>query len=122
MSDDDYRVPKRKNKEIRAEALSAKKFYGTEKRRPVNIVRCLQSGKILTRRTRKKLIYKIVDDELMARRDGKTERVQLSNEDFQNSIYWRFLRQVRKRYPNSLLRIKSRPVFVPSANTVSPAS
>jgi len=114
MSDDDYRVPKRKNKEIRAEALSAKKFYGTEKRRPVNIVRCLQSGKILTRRTRKKLIYEIVDDELMALRDGKTERVQLSNEDFQNkmhpaderptahkeiSIYWRFLRQVRETLP-----------------------
>ena len=74
MSDDDYRVPKRKNKEIRAEALSAKKFYGTEKRRPVNIVRCLQSGKILTRRTRKKLIYEIVDDELMARRDGKNRK------------------------------------------------
>jgi hypothetical protein len=70
---DDYLVPKRKNKEIRAEALSAKKFYETEKRRPVNIIRCLQSGKILTRRGRKQLIYKVVDDELMEGRDGKTE-------------------------------------------------
>jgi hypothetical protein len=70
---DDYYVPKRSNREIRAEALSAKKFYETEKRRPVNIIRCLQSGKILTRRGRKKLIYNIVDDELMGGKDGKTE-------------------------------------------------
>jgi hypothetical protein len=70
---DDYRVPKRSNKETRAEALSAKNFYETEKRYPVNIVRCLQSGKILTRRGRRKLIYKVVDDELMGTRDGKTE-------------------------------------------------
>lgn len=77
MSDDDYLVPKRKNKEIRAEALSAKKFYGTEKRRPVNIIRCLKSGKILTRRGRKNLIYKIVDDELMGNRDGKTSSQQI---------------------------------------------
>jgi len=70
---DDYLVPKRKNKEIRAEALSTKKFYETEKRRPVNIVHCLQSGKIPTRRGRKKLIYKVVDGESMGNRDGKTE-------------------------------------------------
>lgn len=70
---DDYRVPKRSNKEIRAEALSAKKFYETEERRPVNIIRCLQSGKILTRRGRRKLVYKIVDDKSMDNRDGKTE-------------------------------------------------
>src|SRR5271154_1797003 len=70
---DDYSVPKRSNKEIRAEALSTKKFYGTEKRRPVNIIRCLQSGQILTRRGRRKLIYNIVDDDLMDNRDGKTE-------------------------------------------------
>jgi IrrE N-terminal-like domain len=70
---DDYLVPKRKNKEIRAEALNAKKFYKTEKRRPVNIVRCLQSGEIFTRRGRKKLVYKVVDDESMGNRGGKTE-------------------------------------------------
>jgi hypothetical protein len=71
--DDDYCVPKRKNKEIRAEALAAKKFYKTEERRPVNIIRCLQSGQILSRRGRRKLVYKVVDDELMENRDGKTE-------------------------------------------------
>jgi|HubBroStandDraft_6_1064221.scaffolds.fasta_scaffold100065_2 Zn-dependent peptidase ImmA (M78 family) len=70
---DDYLVPKRKNKEIRAEALRAKKFDKTEKRRPVNIIRCLESGKILTRRGPKQLIYKKVDDALMGDRDGKTE-------------------------------------------------
>jgi len=73
VSDDDFFVPKRSNKEIRAEALSAKKFYETEKRRPVNIIRCLQSGKILTRRGRRKLVYNVVDDELMSNRDGKTD-------------------------------------------------
>lgn len=73
MSVDDYFVPKRANKEIRAEALATKKFYKTEERRPVNIVRCLQSGQILTRRGRRKLIYNVVDDELMENRDGKTQ-------------------------------------------------
>jgi hypothetical protein len=53
--------------------LSAKKFYATEKRRPVNIIRCLQSGEIPTRRGRKKLIYMPLDDELMGDQDGKTE-------------------------------------------------
>ena len=38
---DDYYVPKRTNKETRAEALGAKKFYETEDRRPVNIIRCV---------------------------------------------------------------------------------
>lgn len=70
---DDYRVPRRSNKEIRAEALGAKRFYDTEKRRPINIIRCLQSGRILTRRGRRTLNYNIVDDELMGDRDGKTE-------------------------------------------------
>jgi len=70
---DDFRVPKRSNKEIRAEALNAKNFYDTEKRRPINVIRCLQSGRILTRRGRKTLIYNLVDDELMGDTDGKTE-------------------------------------------------
>jgi hypothetical protein len=70
---DDYFVAKRSNKEIRAEALGAKKFYETDNRHPVNIIRCLESGKILTRGGRKKLVYNLVDDELMAGHDGKTE-------------------------------------------------
>ena len=70
---DDYRVPRRSNKEIRAEAFGAKRFYDTDKRRPINIIRCLRSGRILTRRGRRTLDYKIVDDELMGDRDGKTE-------------------------------------------------
>jgi hypothetical protein len=72
---DDYCVPKRKNKEIRAEALSAKTFYQTEKRRPVNIVRCLESGRIPTRRGCKPLTYNVADDDEMGNRDGKTEFV-----------------------------------------------
>ena len=59
--------------EIGAEALGAKKFYETDNRHPVNIIRCLESGKILTRGGRKKLVYNLVDDELMAGHDGKTE-------------------------------------------------
>ncbi len=70
---DDSRVPKRSNKEIRAEALDAKKCYEAEKRRPVNVVRCLQSARILTRRGRRRLIYNVVDEELMGDRDRKTE-------------------------------------------------
>jgi len=42
-------------------------------RHPLNIIRCLQSGKILTRRGRRKLVYRVVDDESMGNRDGKTE-------------------------------------------------
>ena len=72
---DDYYVAKRKNKEIRAEALSAKTFYKTEKRRPVNIIRCLGSGRIPTRRGCKTLIYNLVNDDEMGSRDGKTEFV-----------------------------------------------
>ena len=69
----DYRVPYRSNKEIRQEAISTKREFKTENRRPVNIIRCLQGGWIPTRRRRKKLEYKIVDDDQMGDDDGKTE-------------------------------------------------
>jgi hypothetical protein len=69
----DYRVPKRSDKEIRQEAIATRREYKTEHRRPVNIIRCLQSGWIPTRRGRKELVYEIIDDEQMGCDDGKTE-------------------------------------------------
>jgi hypothetical protein len=71
----DYRAPKRSDKEIRQEAIATRRGYKTEHRRPVNIIRCLQSGWIPTRRGRKELVYEIVDDEQMGCDDGKTEFV-----------------------------------------------
>jgi Zn-dependent peptidase ImmA (M78 family) len=72
----DYRVPKRSDKEIREEAVATRRAYKTEHRRPVNIIRCLQSGWIPTRRGRKELDFNIIDDEQMDRDDGKTEFVE----------------------------------------------
>ena len=69
---DDYYVPKRSNKEIRTEALGAKKFYETDNRHPVNIIRYLGPGRFL-REGGGNLVYNLIDDELMADHDGKTE-------------------------------------------------
>jgi hypothetical protein len=70
---EDYRVPKRSDAEIREEAYQAKREYETANRRPVNVIRCLQSGRIPTRYGRKRLIYNIVDDDEMGGKDGRTE-------------------------------------------------
>jgi hypothetical protein len=70
---DDSEVPKLSDREIRARAQECKKAYGTEKRRPVNIIKCLQSGWIPTRYGRKKLTYRLVDDEDLGTKDGRTE-------------------------------------------------
>jgi hypothetical protein len=70
----DYRVPKRSDNEIREEANRTKEAYGVVNHlRPVNIIRCLQSGWIPTRYGRRKLVYNIVDDEEMGDKDGRTE-------------------------------------------------
>jgi hypothetical protein len=69
----DYRVPKRSDKEIRREAIATRREYGTEHRRPVNVIRCLQSGWIPARRGRKRLIYNVLDDDRLGHDDGKTE-------------------------------------------------
>jgi uncharacterized protein DUF955 len=71
---EDYRVPKRSDNEIREEANQTKEAYGVvDHRRPVNIIRCLQSGWIPTRQGRRKLVYNVVDDEEMGGKDGRTE-------------------------------------------------
>jgi IrrE N-terminal-like domain len=46
--------------------------FGISRRRPVNILRCLESGSVLTLYGRKKLIFLVVDDSELAA-DAKTE-------------------------------------------------
>lgn len=70
---EDYRVPKRSDREIRDEANRTKQAYKVANRRPVNIVRCLQLGWIPTRYGRKKLVYDIVSDLEMDGKDGRTD-------------------------------------------------
>ena len=70
---EDRRVPRRSDSEIRDEACRAKKAYGAAGRRPVNVIRCLQSGWIPTRQGKKNLVYNVVDDHEMEGKDGRTE-------------------------------------------------
>jgi Zn-dependent peptidase ImmA (M78 family) len=70
---DDRRVNKRSDRQVREAASRTKQDYGISNRRPVNIIRCLQYGSVLTDQGRKKLIYNVVDDMRMGRVDGKTE-------------------------------------------------
>lgn len=70
---EDRRVVRRQDHEIRRLASQTKEDYATPRRRPLNIVRCLQSGTILTCRGRKSLDYRVVDDAEMGMDDGKTE-------------------------------------------------
>jgi hypothetical protein len=72
----DYRVPKRSDREIRQEAIAARREYNTEHRRPVNVICHLQSGWIPARAGRKTLVYNILDDDQMGHDDGKTEFVE----------------------------------------------
>lgn len=72
----DYRVPKRSDDEIRDDAQRTKLAYGTADRRPVNVIRCLQSGWIPTRHGRKELVYHLVNDDEMGGKDGRTEFTQ----------------------------------------------
>jgi hypothetical protein len=70
---DDRRVNKRYDWQVRDTASRAKDFYKVSNRRPVNIVACLQSGWILTDQGRKKLSYRVLDDQELGEVDGKTE-------------------------------------------------
>lgn len=73
MSEDDRRVARRSNRECREIANATKKFYGFQKRWPVYITTVLRSGKIPTLRGERKLIYEVVDDPVLADKDGRTE-------------------------------------------------
>ncbi len=70
---DDRRVTRLRDDEVRRLANRTKEDYGTLRRYPVNIVRCLESGTILTRWGRKKLVYRVCDDGEMGNDDGRTE-------------------------------------------------
>lgn len=68
----DRRVIRRQDDDVRRLAGRSKVHYGTVRRRPVNIVRCLQSGTTPTYRGVRKLEYRVVDDAAMAE-DGETK-------------------------------------------------
>lgn len=69
----DKRVPGRSDEEVRRIAERTKDDYGASRRRPVNILRHLESGSVLTIYGPKKLRFIVVDDEELEGVDAKTE-------------------------------------------------
>jgi hypothetical protein len=69
----DRRVPARSDAEVRRIAEHTKAEFGISRRRPVNILRCLQSGSVLTLYGRKKLVFVVVNDAELGDLDAKTE-------------------------------------------------
>jgi IrrE N-terminal-like domain len=70
---DDFRVNRRDDHQVRDRAYSTKVAYKTAKYRPVNIIRCLESGWVPTERGKKKLIFNIAEDVELGGDDGLTE-------------------------------------------------
>jgi hypothetical protein len=70
---EDYCVTKRSDHQIRGIGYRTKSDYKADNRRPVNIIKHLQSGRILTIQGQRKLIYRIVDDREMVDSDGRTD-------------------------------------------------
>ncbi|WP_431202981.1 ImmA/IrrE family metallo-endopeptidase [Bradyrhizobium betae] len=70
---DDRRVARRSNDECRRIANDTKSYYGIARVWPVNIGRILRTGKVLTLRGEKPLIYECVDDAALGVKDAKTE-------------------------------------------------
>ena len=73
---DDRRVARRSNDELRAIALRTKSYFRIGRTWPVNICRVLGSPKVLTLRGEKVLIYEVVDDHLLGDKDAKTELIE----------------------------------------------
>ena len=71
--EDDRRVTRRSNDECREIANNTKLYYRIARVWPVNIGRILRSGKVLTLRGEKPLIYEIVADDVLGNKDAKTE-------------------------------------------------
>ncbi len=69
----DKRVPARSDVEVRRIAERTKAEFGVSRRRPVNILRCLESGSVLTLYGRKKLAFLVVEDSELENVDAKTE-------------------------------------------------
>ena len=70
---DDWRVTGRSDEEVRAIAERMKAELGVSRRRPVNILRCLETERILSIYGRKKLIFHVVEDAELGKADAKTE-------------------------------------------------
>jgi uncharacterized protein DUF955 len=70
---EDRRVKGRPDEEVRRHAKNSKLDYRVDRVRPVNILRVLRSGSVLTLYGRKKLVFKVVDDEVLNKIDAKTE-------------------------------------------------
>jgi hypothetical protein len=70
---EDRRVRGRSDEEVRRHAKNTKLDYRVDRVRPVNILRVLRSGSVLTMYGRKKLVLKVVEDELLGKVDAKTE-------------------------------------------------
>jgi hypothetical protein len=73
--EDDRRVTRRSNNECRDIANSTKSYYRIGRLWPVNIGRILRTGKILTLRGEKALVYEVVPDHVLGNKDAKTELV-----------------------------------------------
>ncbi len=69
----DKRVPARSDVEVRRIAERTKAEFGVSRRRPVNILRCLEFGSVLTLYGRKKLVFLVVEDLELEGADAKTE-------------------------------------------------
>lgn len=72
---DDRRVTRRSNDECRRIANDTKSYYGIARVWPVNIGRILRTGKVLTLRGERPLIYECVDDDALGAKDAKTEMI-----------------------------------------------
>jgi hypothetical protein len=70
---EDRRVKGRSDEEVRRHTKNTKLDYRVDRLRPVNILRLLRSGSVLTLHGRKKLVFKVVDDEVPGKIDAKTE-------------------------------------------------
>lgn len=69
----DRRVPGRSDEEVRRIAERTKVNYGVSRRRPVNILRYLESGSVPTVYGPRDLIFVVVDDHELVDADAKTE-------------------------------------------------
>jgi hypothetical protein len=69
----DKRVSARSDAEVRRIAERTKAEFGVSRNRPVDILRYIESGSLLTIYGRKKLIFIVVDDAELGALDAKTE-------------------------------------------------
>jgi Zn-dependent peptidase ImmA (M78 family) len=70
---DDQRVTPRSDEDVRRIAARMKTEYKVVRRRPVNIIGCLEADTVRTIYGPRKLHFRVVDDRELGRPDGKTE-------------------------------------------------